>query len=56
MNNLTDDTKLAFSRIEQALLGNTEDNLKSLMSELNSLLNQAKQIEEVSSCIINGDC
>lgn len=55
-NILTIQTAAAFERINEALVGNTEDNLSSLILHLTELIEKAKKIEEVSACMLSGDC
>lgn len=55
-NPLTLQTEAAFERINEALVGNTKDDLSSLILHLNELTKKAKKIEEVSACMLSGDC
>lgn len=54
--NLTLQTAAAFERINEALVGNTKDDLSSLTLHLNQLIEKAKKIEEVSACMFSGNC
>lgn len=53
---LTLQTAAAFERIQDALIGKTDDDLNSLAIHLNELNKKAKEIQEISACILNGDC
>lgn len=53
---ITLQTASAFERIHEALLGKTEDDLKCLSMHLEELLLKAKEVQEVSACLISGDC
>lgn len=53
---ITLQTASAFERIQDALLGKTEDDLKYLSMHLEELLRKAKEVQEVSACLISGDC
>lgn len=55
-NRITLQTASALERIQEALLGKTEDDLKYLSMHLEELLHKAKEIQEVSACLISGDC
>lgn len=55
-NQITLQTASAFERIQDALLGKTEDDLKYLSMHLEELLRKAKEVQEVSACLISGDC
>lgn len=55
-NRITLQTASALERIQEALLGKTEDDLKYLSMNLEELLRKAKEIQEVSACLISGDC
>lgn len=55
-NAITLQTAAAFERIQEALLGKTEDDLKYLSMHLEELLLKAKEVQEVSACLISGDC
>jgi hypothetical protein len=54
--NLSLQTAAAFERIYEALLGKTEDDLSALSLHLEELNRKAKEIQEVSACLISGDC
>jgi hypothetical protein len=45
---ITTQTKGAFERIEEALLGMTDDNLDLLIVNLEELLDKAKQIKQIT--------
>lgn len=47
--NLTLQTAAAFERIQQALLGQTDDDLKLLMLHLDQLLQKATDIHNISA-------
>lgn len=53
---LTLQTAAAFERINDALMGKTEDDLKSLSLSLEELLRKAREVQQVSACFISGDC
>lgn len=53
---LTLQTSAAFERIYDALMGKTEDNLKDLALHLNDLNRKAKEIQDISACLLTGDC
>jgi hypothetical protein len=53
---LTLQTAAAFERIYQSLMGETEDDLSILSLHLEELTRKAKEIQDVSSCLITGDC
>lgn len=53
---ITIQTQAALERIQEALVGKTDDDLKTLIENLDSLLDRAKTIQEVSACLISGDC
>jgi hypothetical protein len=46
---ITTQTKAAFERINEALMGNTEDKLDLLIANLDCLLDKAKQIKNIST-------
>lgn len=46
---LTIQTIAAFQRIQEALLGKTEDSFEELISNLNYLLNKAKDIQNITA-------
>ncbi len=48
-DNLTLQTIAAFERIEDALLGRTQDDLGLLIANLDRLLNKAKQIKDFTT-------
>jgi hypothetical protein len=53
---LTLQTAAAFERIYDALMGRTEDDLSTLTLHLEELSRKAKEVQEVSACLISGDC
>jgi hypothetical protein len=53
---LTLQTAAAFERVYDALMGRTEDDLGSLALHLEELSRKAKEVQEVSACLISGDC
>jgi hypothetical protein len=53
---LTLQTAAAFERIYEALVGKTEDDLSSLSLHLKELTRKAKEVQEVSACLLSGDC
>jgi hypothetical protein len=55
-NQLTLQTAAAFERILESLMGKTDDDLNSLALHLNELNRKAKEIQDVSACILTGDC
>lgn len=55
-NQLTLQTAAAFERILDSLMGKTDDDLNSLALHLNELNRKAKEIQDVSACILTGDC
>lgn len=46
---ITTQSKAAFERIEEALLGKTEDSLDLLIANLDRLLDKANQIKKMST-------
>lgn len=46
----------AFERIQDALVGKTDDDLEVLMRSLEELLDKARDIQNVSACLLSGDC
>jgi hypothetical protein len=46
---ITTQTKAAFERIEEALVGKTEDRLDLLIANLDRLLDKAKEIKEMKT-------
>lgn len=54
--NLTLQTEAAFERVYDALLGKTSDDLNILMIKLEDLSTKAKEIKEISACLLTGDC
>lgn len=46
----------AFDRIQDALVGKTDDDLEVLMRSLEELLDKARDIQNVSACLLSGDC
>lgn len=55
-NELTLQTSAAFERILDALVGKTDDDLNSLAYHLNELNKRAKEIQDISACLLTGDC
>lgn len=55
-NELTLQTSAAFERLYDALIGKTDDDLDSLALHLNELNRKAKEIQEISACLLTGDC
>lgn len=55
-NKLTLQTAAAFERIQDALMGRTEDDLGTLALHLEELSRKAKEVQDVSACLISGDC
>jgi hypothetical protein len=55
-NKLTLQTAAAFDRISDAIMGRTEDDLSSLVLHLEELSRKAKEVQDVSACLISGDC
>ena len=53
---LTLQTAAAFERIYDALMGRTEDDLSALTLHLEELSRKAKEVQDVSACLISGDC
>lgn len=53
---LTLQTSAAFERIADALVGKTDDDLNSLAVHLNELNKKAQEIQEISACLLTGDC
>jgi hypothetical protein len=53
---LTLQTAAAFERVYDALMGRTEDDLTALALHLEELSRKAKEVQEVSACLISGDC
>jgi hypothetical protein len=53
---LTLQTAAAFERVYDALMGRTDDDLRSLALHLEELTRKAKEIQDVSACMISGDC
>ena len=47
--NLTIQTIAAFQRIQESLLGKTEDNFEELIINLNYLLEKAKDIQNITA-------
>jgi hypothetical protein len=54
--NLSLQTAAAFERIYDALMGRTEDDLSALALHLDELSRKVKEVQEVSACLISGDC
>lgn len=55
-HNLSLQTAAAFERIYEALVGKTEDDLSILSLHLKELTRKAKEIQDVSACLVSGDC
>jgi hypothetical protein len=55
-HNLSLQTAAAFERIYDSLMGKTDDDLSILALHLEELSRKAKEIQDVSSCLISGDC
>jgi hypothetical protein len=55
-HNLSLQTAAAFERIYDSLMGKTDDDLSILSLHLEELTRKAKEIQDVSSCLITGDC
>ncbi len=53
---MTIQTMAAFERIQDALVGKTDDDLEVLMRSLEELLDKARDIQNVSACLLSGDC
>lgn len=53
---MTIQTMAAFDRIQDALVGKTDDDLEVLMRSLEELLDKARDIQNVSACLLSGDC
>ena len=53
---MTLQTLAAFERIQDALIGETDDDLEVLMRSLEELLEKARDIQNVSACMLSGDC
>jgi hypothetical protein len=53
---LTLQTAAAFERVYDALMGRTDDDLSILSLHLEELSRKAKEVQEVSACLISGDC
>ena len=53
---LTLQTAAALERLQESLLGKTEDDLNLLLLHFEELLKKAKEVKEVSACLISGDC
>lgn len=53
---MTLQTLAAFERIQDALVGKTDDDLEVLMRSLEELLDKARDIQNVSACLLSGDC
>jgi len=54
--NLSLQTAAAFERIYDSLMGKTDDDLRVLALHLEELSRKAKEVQEVSACLISGDC
>lgn len=54
--NLSVQTAAAFERITEALIGKTDDDLGVLIQCLDKLSKKAKEIKDISACMITGDC
>lgn len=53
---LTLQTAAAFERVYEALVGKTEDDLSALSLHLEELNRKAKEVQEVTACLLSGDC
>ena len=53
---ITLQTLAALERIQEALIGKTDDDFEALMENLESLFNKARDIQDVSACLLSGDC
>ncbi len=53
---LTLQTAAAFERIYESIMGRTEDDLSSLALHLEELSRKTKEVQDVSACMISGDC
>ena len=53
---LTLQTAAAFERVYDALMGKTDDDLSILALHLEELNRKAKEIQDVSACLLSGDC
>lgn len=53
---ITLQTLAALERLQDALVGKTDDDLETLKASLESLLNKARDIQDVSACLQSGDC
>lgn len=54
--NLSLQTAAAFERIYDSLMGKTDDDLRVLALHLEELSRKVKEVQEVSACLISGDC
>jgi hypothetical protein len=54
--NLSLQTAAAFERIYDSLMGKTDDDLGALALHLEELTRKAKEIQDVSACLLSGDC
>jgi hypothetical protein len=54
--NLSLQTAAAFERVYDALMGKTDDDLSILALHLEELNRKAKEIQDVSACLVSGDC
>jgi hypothetical protein len=54
--NLSLQTAAAFERIYESLMGKTDDDLSILALHLEELNRKAKEIQDVSACLVSGDC
>jgi hypothetical protein len=54
--NLSLQTAAAFERIYESLMGKTDDDLSILALHLEELNRKAKEIQDVSACLLSGDC
>ena len=55
-SNLSLQTAAAFERIYDSLMGKTDDDLGSVALHLKELTRKAKEIQDVSACMVSGDC
>jgi len=55
-SNLSLQTAAAFERIYDSLMGKTDDDLGAVSLHLKELTRKAKEIQDVSACLVSGDC
>lgn len=53
---LTLQTAAALERLQESLLGKTDDDLNLLLLHFEELLKKAKEVKEVFACLTSGDC